>query len=457
MSFSNKISAIIREKHFGELLKQSGNALFFRILGLAITYLFTIMVTRISGADVWGIFSIFFTISFLTSLVTKIGADLSIVKFVAKFNAEDNNYLIDQLVKKASLLVLPLLIILTVVYYYFAPWIAESIFGKVNLTSTIRYTAFTLIPLTYSSFFIQTLRGIKKIKHFAFFQFVSQYAFAAVAFAVIIYLDKDSSNADLPVIAFLISIYLVLILSYFFARKYVKVDPDFISEKNISYKEILASSIPLLFATSAVQLMVMVDTFFLGIYDSIVTTEDIGIYNVASRVSRITMVIPTAINAIAAPKLSEMYEKHDDGSYRFFVRRTSGLIFISTLPLTILIMIFPKTILGLFGAEFVQGVVVLFILLIARQVTSFSGSVSFVLQMTHKEKVLRNIVLAALLINIVLNVILIPAIGATGAAIATGASLTIYVAVAIIYLKLKLGIEAYYLPRLRGKSQKDQS
>jgi O-antigen/teichoic acid export membrane protein len=109
-----------------------------------------------------------------------------------------------------------------------------------------------------------------------------------------------------------------------------------------------------------------------------------------------------------------------------------------------MIVVFHEFLLGLFGNEFVKGKIVLFILCVGQLVTSFSGPVGVILQMIGKHKVFKNIVLIALVINIVFTMWLTPIYSGIGAAAATVLSIIFWNIASVIYLKSKLNIRSYY-------------
>jgi O-antigen/teichoic acid export membrane protein len=114
------------------------------------------------------------------------------------------------------------------------------------------------------------------------------------------------------------------------------------------------------------------------------------------------------------------------------------------LGIVLFIIIFHKWILGIFGNEFIVGSLFLIVLCIGQLINSMSGSVGVILQMTGYQKVFQNIVLMALVLNVILNVILIPLYGGLGAAIATVVSISSWNITGAFYLKLKMNIKSYF-------------
>ena len=91
----------------------------------------------------------------------------------------------------------------------------------------------------------------------------------------------------------------------------------------------------------------------------------------------------------------------------------------------------------------------LILLAFGQFVNSISGSVGYILQMTGKHKVFQNIILAATIINIVLNAVLIPVYGISGAAFASMVSLMFWNLTSVVYIRTNLNIMTLYIPLLK--------
>ena len=102
------------------------------------------------------------------------------------------------------------------------------------------------------------------------------------------------------------------------------------------------------------------------------------------------------------------------------------MIFWSSFPLVIVFFMFPDFLLGLFGEEFKVGVTAFIFLSCGRLISSFSGSVGNILQMTGNQNIYAIILLIGAILNVVLNLILIPLYGINGAAIASMSSLIVW-------------------------------
>ena len=87
--------------------------------------------------------------------------------------------------------------------------------------------------------------------------------------------------------------------------------------------------------------------------------------------------------------------------------------------------------------------------LVGRLISSFSGSVGNILQMTGNQNILARILFLGAIINVLLNLILIPNYGINGAAIASTISTVFWNITMVFAVKKKLGFYSFYLPFIR--------
>ncbi|OEU69195.1 MAG: hypothetical protein BA863_00145 [Desulfovibrio sp. S3730MH75] len=95
---------------------------------------------------------------------------------------------------------------------------------------------------------------------------------------------------------------------------------------------------------------------------------------------------------------------------------------------------------AIFGKQFAAGGLVLSILAVGQFVNVITGSVGFVLMMCGYERLLRNNIALCAFINLALNYLLIPSLGAIGAAIATATTLILQNLIAAGLVWWRLGI-----------------
>jgi O-antigen/teichoic acid export membrane protein len=108
----------------------------------------------------------------------------------------------------------------------------------------------------------------------------------------------------------------------------------------------------------------------------------------------------------------------------------------------VLLSIFSGHILSLFGEEYIAAKQAFLILIIGQGICSAFGSSSVYLNMTGRQHIYQIILIIAVIINFVLNRLLIPVYGMTGAAIAFVSSSFFwnFVSAVVIYRKDKMKV-----------------
>jgi len=125
------------------------------------------------------------------------------------------------------------------------------------------------------------------------------------------------------------------------------------------------------------------------------------------------------------------------------VKHSTLLMFLTSLPVLIAILVFPSFLLGIFGEDFTAGKTALLILAFGQFFSTISGSVINILNMSNRQKTARNIIAICTFINVVLNLILIPIYGINGAAIATATSTILWNLASVLAIYRIFGFVTY--------------
>ena len=176
------------------------------------------------------------------------------------------------------------------------------------------------------------------------------------------------------------------------------------------------------------------------------SSEEVGIYNIALKLSMLAYLGLMAVNSIAAPKFSEIHSSGNMEALKRIVQQSTKIIFWITLPIVIVFLSVPEFVLSIFGEDFKLAALALIILSISKMFSAISGSVGTFLQMVGKQNVFQNILIFAALVNIILNYLLIPEHGIDGAAFASAFSGILWNTMMILYIKRNFGFYTIYFP-----------
>jgi O-antigen/teichoic acid export membrane protein len=433
----------LQDKDFSELFKKGSLSFLIRIGGQVMGFLLTLIIAHYFGAKGLGDYVLSIVVLRIFTLFSKLGVDTFSIRFIASFAKQEKWKSIQLFRNKITRLLSISSLIFSLLMYYFSEDIANLVHAKVE---HVRLNAFFVLPMAFFMLHYQSLRGLKKIAEFSFFYRMAQATFSIISIFIITQFFVDG---NVPVYAYLSSLAIVSLLAFIvFFNSYNKIkrisDDEQIEE--LKYSEILKVSIPLMFAQSVQFIMAWTDKLMLG---NMMGSEEVGIYFTAFKLSMFASIALMAINSIASPKFAELYGKKDFDGLKKVAHQSSKMIFLATLPLVLVFFVFPEFLLGLFGEEFKVGVKAFVFLSFGKLISSLSGSVGNILQMTGKQVIFMNVLFVGAIVNVLLNFFLIPKFGINGAALASMISLTMWNLIMVYFVKREFGFYTFYIPFLK--------
>lgn len=185
-------------------------------------------------------------------------------------------------------------------------------------------------------------------------------------------------------------------------------------------RPLLAFSLPLLFAGSMEFVIVHTDTFLIGTFRA---SSDVGIYNVAYQIRQVGLLFFYPITFLLPPVLTRLTSSDDrQQAHRTYTVASKWLV-LATTPIVLVMFTFPETAIAIpFGVQYTGGATALRLLLIPVVVTVLlSANDSALIALGHSRIHLYGNS-SAVVMNLVLNLALIPPFGIVGAAAASAAT-----------------------------------
>lgn len=211
-------------------------------------------------------------------------------------------------------------------------------------------------------------------------------------------------------------------------------------------REWLRIAAPLFLIAMMQLLIVRLDIMLLGILRG---HDQAGHYAAASRVADLIVFALASANVIVAPLIAGLHARNDlAGMQKMLTLLTKGVTLL-TIPLVVLMVVFGRRILGFFGAGYDIAYIPLLVLVCGQIVNALSGPVDFVMSMTGQQMKMLQILALATGLNLALNLLLIPAFGLTGAAIATASTTVFWNLLMRRVVRQRLGVDASVLVLLR--------
>jgi len=438
-----KFLKALEDKDFSELFKKGGVSFLMRVGGQIMGFVITFIIAHYFGAKGLGDYVLAIIVLRIFTLIAKLGIDTSSIRFIAEYAAKNHWKGLRKYREKVSLLLLFSTLLFSIIMFVFALPIANLVGAN---PFYIKLNSFFILPMTFFVLNYQSLRGLKKIAEFSFFYWMSRVTFSAV---IILIAVQFSRNENIPILAFLLGLIIVSVLSYFvFSNKLDLEERKNNTAQNdlgisLGYKTILLVSLPLLLAQSGQFIMAWTDKLMLG---GFMSATEVGVYDVAFKLSMFVNIALTSVNSISSPKFAEMYAKKDFKRLEKIVHQSTKIIFWTTVPLLVVFFSFSSQLLSLFGDEFASGMQVFMILCSARMVSAFSGPAGNLLQMTGRQVIFMKVLFIGAIINFGLNFILIPKFGIEGAAYASIFSIVFWNLTMVYFVKKEFGFLTIYIP-----------
>tara|TARA_B100000401_G_scaffold416609_1_gene339068 strand:+ start:953 stop:2485 length:1533 start_codon:yes stop_codon:yes gene_type:complete len=385
-------------------------------LGSVFRYIFSIVMARLLGAQMLGIYSLGNAVTRIAEIFALMGLDNGVLRFVSRDTENTQN--VNSSIYSSLKVGLLSSIVISIILFFSAELIVNN-FLKEDKFLIIVIKLFSL-SLPFSVLTLITSSATQAFKILKYKIFVNQIVnplTLLIAFISSFYFLGTKLSILIPTVTSAI-IGLIFILK--FLRNFAKISFKNLIKSEVN-KEILKFSIPLMFVSAIGIIMHWVDIVMLGILSN---ATDVGMYHPIDRTAGLVRMILFAFAGIFAPIFSENYFKKNIVGMKESYQSSSKYILTFSLPVFIFLFIFASPMLSLFGSEF-QNEVALKILLTGIFVQTIFGLGSSTLSMSGNTTFNLINVSIALILNVALNYILIPQYGIIGAALSTAIALFI--------------------------------
>jgi O-antigen/teichoic acid export membrane protein len=182
------------------------------------------------------------------------------------------------------------------------------------------------------------------------------------------------------------------------------------------------------------------DVLLVGAYTS---SRDAAIYAAASRLSVVGTYALYALGMALAPQFSRLLAAGDLDRVQTLYQMSTWWIMALCWPLYVAFAVYGHTLMAMFGAGYASGGGALLILALGGLVNLGTGNSTVVLLMSGYSSWNMFNAGLSLVVNVGLNLILIPQLGISGAAIAWAASITVNNLAAVLQVRVLLGVRPF--------------
>ena len=407
-------------------LKKGFAIIVLRFLGVLLSFGGLMLITNLFPDDEVGRYQYLNSIIITVGTVVLLGLNVSFIRFAGELFATQKQYEFKRLYTR-NVIIISIMTLIFVLFYFIFRFLFPEIINAAD-DRIYKMSLLALFPHAIAVLNFQVLLGLNRLYLSEFFRNVIKFITIIIFVLLFYFLNKHDQLLE----AFIWSLWLVAILSTLFVWfRLNDFKTETIIEDSISYRKILKVSIPMILSFISLLLMQQMDLLVLKEFTAY---ENLAYYGVAVKISMVLSIVLTAVNQVIGPQLAEFYFKGDKNGIKSIVDKSIILNNALTIPIIIVIMIIPETVLSFFGENYYVAKNALLILLIGQGINGIMGSTDLYLNMTGKQNYFQKIIFMALIINLILNFILVPKWGMTGAATATAVSLIFWNILGVIYV-----------------------
>ena len=436
-----KLWALLRDRSGGARTQRMALFAFaIRVVSAAIAFVSQIILARLMGNFEYGLFTFVWVITILIGNLSCLGFHTTIIRFLPDYREKGSYASIRGLTSTARI---------------FAMLVATA----VGLTGLIalhflgsRIESYYVMPLFLAIFALPmvALGDIQEGTGRA-----SSWPFAALGptyivrpLLILLFMELASMagyppTAQTAMTSALAAVYVTSFSQFLLmVTRLKKTYPA--NTRHIEFRTWLKIAFPVFLIEGFVFLLTNSDVVIVGFY---LDPTKVAIYFAAAKTMALAHFVFFSVKAAASARFSALWSANDRAGLARFASQTARWSFWPTLALGAFLLLVGKLLLSLFGPDFTVGYPLLGILLVGILAKASIGPGEGLLTMVGEQRRCVAIYAAALAVNIVLNVTLIPTYELYGVAVATSGAM-IFEALALhLTIRRRLGIVLFAFAR----------
>ena len=405
------------QTEMGRISRQSGIVFAGTVFTAVFGYIFKVYLARVLGAEALGIYALGMTIIGLLGVLNGLGLPDSAMRFVALYVASKKAEALRALLWNGSWMLLAANLIFAAGLLKAGPWIAIRFYHSPQLVRYIPLFALIMITGALNNFFAKVLAGYKEVGRRTL---INRFVSSPLTMAVTVLLIALGGGLWGYLIAQIVSAVVVTMLMVSLVWRLTPV-----AARSLDVKRLWIEPEVWMFSAAMFGLGLM--EFFSGQADRVALgfyrgAHAVGIYAVAAALIAYEPIILQSVNQIFAPVITDVHARGEQVLLgRLFQTLTKWMIGL-TVPLAIVVIIYARPIMRIFGHDFEAGWPILVIGTFGQLVNCGVGSVGYLLLMSGHQRRLIRVQTVMAVMMVVLCVELVPLWGALGAAVAAAIS-----------------------------------
>lgn len=405
-------NADVRE-HLATISGQSGAFFAGTIFTAGAGYLFKVYLARVLGAEALGIYTLGMTVVGFAGILGAMGLPQTAPRFVAMYKSTGQTARLAQFLWRGAALLLAANAAAGLVIFGARHWIATKLYHAGGLATFMPFFVAILLLGALNIFYGQSLGGYKAV---AARTVITSFIGTSATIVLSILFIQMGLGLKGYLAAQVASAALVLLMLGFAVWRRTPAAARKLPVGLPSLQTEVLSFSAVLFGIQALEFVgAQADRILIGVY---LNAREVGIYAVAFTVVAFIPILLQSVNQIFAPSIAELHALGQPDVLGRLYRTLTKWVFAATIPLALVVIVFSRPLMAIFGPEFEAGSVVLVIGVIGQLVNCGVGSVGQLLVMSGNQVRMVRTQAIIVPISLLLSCLLIPRYGLKGAAAA---------------------------------------
>ncbi len=386
----------------------------------AVSYLFRLIISRL-GPDNYGLFSLGFGVFDIASTIALLGLSWGVLRFVPEYASQKRGKELADALNSSFLLALASSIFTATVLFLASGFIATSVFHDARLTAVLVIFALAIPFYNVEAVAISACRAFKRVEYEVIAKYFVENSLKLILASLAVFAGAGFLRVTG---AFAAAIAFTSVVSLLLLNRLQPLLPSLAIPSRKSMGVLLDYSLPLMLSNVVWLFVAWSDTVFLGVFR---TVGEVGVYNTALPTAALLLLAPVALEIAFKPITVELVASRKMKDFKRVFSSLTKWIFLLNLPILVFFVVFNVRVMRtLFGEPYAIAGLPLAILATGYFVNSLLNLGDDIMGAYNKtRKQLRN-ALAAAGLSVVLNLLLVPAYGIAGAAVATSVALMLY-------------------------------
>jgi O-antigen/teichoic acid export membrane protein len=406
-----------------------------RVAGAVIAYAMQVLLARWMGVFEYGVFVVVYVWITILSQLGNLGFSSSVIRFIPEYQARGDGGLLHGVLRTSRLLAVAF----------------ATALGAVGVAGLLLFPGIVdqhyVVPIVLGAICLpmfcltEVQDGIARSFHWSSLAFGPTYIWrplAILATMIVAHEIGAPMTATTACIAAIVGTWATAMIQLvLLARRTAAAVPP--ARPRHDVRTWVLVSLPILLSEGFYALLTSVDVIMVSAY---LPPEDVAVYYAATKTLALVHFVYYAVRAASGPRFSFHFHSGDHPALHEMVRNSIYWSFWPSVAVSTVVLAIGEPLLSLFGSDFTGGGAVLLILVFGILTRASIGPVESLLTMAGYQKSCAAAFALAVVVNIGLNVVLIPRFGLVGAASATTVAMLVETLAITLLVRRHFGFTA---------------